>query len=283
LKRVLVREIEADAKTHGDARRTLIQEEKKAVAEIRVVDEPVTVVVSAKGWVRALKGHEVDPAALTFKPGDALYGTYACRSVDTLLVFGSACNDRGRVYSVAVSLLPGGRGDGVPITSLIDLETGSQIAHYFAGASETRLLLANSGGYGLLAQVADMVGRNRGGKAFLTLDATDRVLPPVPVAPKHTQVACLAGDGRLLVYGLDELKLQPGGGKGLTLMAVDVAVPLLSVVSLAVSLTVQGSGRGGKPREELLKGASLAQHLGKRARKGLALGGFVKVLRLVAD
>ncbi len=280
LKRVLVREIEADAKTHGDARRTLIQEEKKAVAEIRVVDEPVTVVVSAKGWVRALKGHEVDAAALTFKPGDALYGTYACRSVDTLLVFGTACNDKGRVYSVAASLLPGGRGDGVPITSLIDLETGSQIAHYFAGTAATRLLLANSGGYGLLAQVGDMVGRNRGGKAFLTLDAADRVLPPVPVAPTHTQVACLAGDGRLLVYGLDELKLQPGGGKGLTLMDVDAAAPLVSVATLAGSLTVQGSGRGGKPKDEILKGAGLAEHLGKRARKGRKVDGLIKVLRL---
>jgi len=282
LKRVLVREIEADAKTHGDARRTLIQEEKKAVAEIRVVDEAVTVVVSAKGWVRALKGHEVDPAALAFKPGDALYGTYACRSVDTLLVFGTACKDKGRVYSVAASLLPGGRGDGVPITSLIDLESGSQIAHYFAGAGTTRLLLANSGGYGLLAQVGDMVGRNRGGKAFLTLDASDRLLPPVPVAPSHTQVACLAGDGRLLVYGLDELKLQPGGGKGLTLMDVDAAAPLLSVTTLAGSLTVQGSGRGGKPKDELLKGAGLAEHLGKRARKGRKVEGLLKVLRVVA-
>ena len=280
LKRVLVREIEADAKTHGDARRTLIQEEKKAVAEIRVVDEPVTVVVSAKGWVRALKGHEVDVSALAFKPGDSLYGTYACRSVDTLLVFGTACNDKGRVYSVAASLLPGGRGDGVPITSLIDLEAGSQIAHYFAGATAMRLLLANSGGYGLLAQVADMVGRTRGGKAFLTLDASDRVLPPVPVAPTHTQVACLAGDGRLLVYGLDELKLQPGGGKGLTLMDVDAAAPLISVATLAGSLTVQGSGRGGKPKDEVLKAAGLALHMGKRARKGRVVDGLLKVLRL---
>jgi topoisomerase-4 subunit A len=280
LKRVLVREIEADAKAHGDARRTLIQEEKKAVAEIRLVDEAVTVVVSAKGWVRALKGHEVDVAALSFKPGDALYGSFACRSVDTLLVFGSACNGKGRVYSVAASLLPGGRGDGVPITSLIDLESGSQIAHYFAGAGTTRLLLANSGGYGLLAQVADMVGRNRGGKAFLTLDASDHVLPPVAVAPAHTQLACLAADGRLLVYALDELKLQPGGGKGLTLMDVDAAAPLLSVATLAGSLTVQGSGRGGKPRDEGLKGASLAEYLGKRARKGRKVDGLLKVLRL---
>ena len=92
-----------------------------------MVDEPVTVVVSAKGWVRALKGHEVDAATLAFKAGDALYGTFACRSVDTLLVFGSAAKGSGRVYSVAVAALPGGRGDGVPITTLIDLEPGTQV------------------------------------------------------------------------------------------------------------------------------------------------------------
>jgi topoisomerase-4 subunit A len=83
LKRTVIREIEADAKAFGDERRTLIQEERRAVAEVKVVDEPVTVVVSLKGWVRALKGHEIDPASLAFKAGDGLYGTFACRSVDT--------------------------------------------------------------------------------------------------------------------------------------------------------------------------------------------------------
>ncbi|KPF59196.1 DNA topoisomerase IV [beta proteobacterium AAP51] len=281
LKRTVIKEIEADAKAHGDERRTLVQAEKKAVAEVKVVDEPVTVVVSTKGWVRALKGHEVETATLAFKPGDGLYATFPVRTVDVLLVFGS----NGRVYSVAVSLLPGGRGDGVPITTLIDLEAGSQIVHYFAGAAVTTLLLANSGGYGLLAQVGDMVGRNRGGKAFLTLEATDKLLPPVPVATQpvpHKQVACLAADGRLLVYGLDELKLQPGGGRGLTLMDVDGAAPLLSVATVADALKVLGTGRGQKPREEVLKWSALAEHHGKRARKGRVVAGFQKVLQVVA-
>ena len=144
------------------------------------------------------------------------------------------------------------------------------------------LLLANSGGYGLLAKAGDMVGRNRGGKAFLALDAPEQLLPPVSVEATHTQVACLAGDGRLLVYALDELKLQPGGGKGLTLMDVDAAAPLLSVATLAGSLKVLGSGRGAKPREDLLRGAALAEYSGRRARKGRKVEGFVKVLRLLA-
>ena len=277
LKRTVVKEIEADVKAHGDDRRTLIQEEKKAVVEIKVVDEPVTVVVSMKGWVRALKGHEVDAATLVFKPGDTLYGTFTCRTVDTLLVFGS----NGRVYSVPAAVLPGGRGDGVPITTLIDLEAGSQIAHYFAGASQATLLLSNTGGFGLLAKAADMVGRNRGGKAFLTLEPAQLVLPPVVVAAAHRQVACLAMDGRLLVFALDELKLQSNGGKGLTLMDVDTKTPLVSVASCADTLLVQGTGRGAKPKEELLKASGLAAHMGKRARKGHKVEGLQKALRVL--
>jgi topoisomerase IV subunit A len=277
LKRLLIKEIETDAKAHGDDRRTLIEEAVKAVAEVRIVDEPVTVVVSLKGWVRALKGHEVDPAALQFKPGDALYGTFPCRSVDTLVVLGS----NGRVYSVAAALLPGGRGDGTPITTLVDLEAGTQPAHYFAGAADTTLLMANTGGFGLLARAGDLHGRNKGGKSFLTLETTDRVLPPVVVAAAHTQVACLAMDGRLLVFPLDELKLQSNGGRGLTLMDVDAKAPLVSVATCADSLQVIGSGRGGKPKDDVLKGAGLARHVGRRARKGHKVDGMVKVLRVV--
>jgi topoisomerase-4 subunit A len=281
LKRTVIKEIEADAKAHGDDRRTLIQAEKRAVAEIKVVDEPVTVVVSLKGWVRAMKGHEIDPATLAFKPGDALYGTFPCRSVDSLLVFGTPAKGSGRVYTVAVSLLPGGRGDGAPITSLIDLESGTQPAHYFAGHAETTLLLANTGGFGLLAKAGDMQGRQRAGKSFLTLEDSDHVLPPVPVLPAHKQVACLALDGRLLVFPLDELKLQSNGGKGLTLMDVDDKSPLISVATCTGILKVMGTGRGGKPKDEDLKGAALVEHEGKRARKGRKVDGLQKVLRVV--
>src|SRR5512139_486563 len=145
LKRTVAREIEADARQFGDDRRTLIQADKRAVAEVKVVDEPVTVVVSQKGWARALKGHEIDVATLAFKAGDGLYGAFACRSVDTMVVLGS----NGRAYSVPVASLPGGRGDGQPVTTLIELETGTQPAHYFAGPADTVLLLAGSGGCGL--------------------------------------------------------------------------------------------------------------------------------------
>ena len=115
LRKVLVREIEADAKQFGDARRTLIQEDKRAVIEVKIIDEPVTVVVSEKGWVRVRQAHGHDASTFAFKSGDGLYDTFECRTVDTLIVFGN----NGRVYSVPVASLPGARGDGQPITTLI--------------------------------------------------------------------------------------------------------------------------------------------------------------------
>ncbi|MFL6664112.1 MAG: DNA topoisomerase IV subunit A, partial [Rhizobacter sp.] len=214
LRRTVIREIEADAKAHGDERRTLILEQKRTVAEVRVVDEPVTVVASLKGWVRALKGHDVDPQALGFKAGDGLYGTFACRSVDNLLVFGSESGGVGRVYSTPVAQLPSGRGDGQPITSLIDLEAGTQPAHYFAGHAQQTLLLAATGGFGLLARVGDLLSRQRGGKGFLSLEAGEKPLPP-SIADGQERVACVSLSGRLLVFPLAELKLQPNGGRGL--------------------------------------------------------------------
>ncbi|EHR71635.1 DNA topoisomerase IV, A subunit, proteobacterial [Burkholderiales bacterium JOSHI_001] len=280
LKRTVIKEIEADAKQFGDARRTLIQAEKKAVAEIKVVDEAVTVVVSLKGWVRALKGHEVDAATLAFKAGDGLYGVFPCRTVDPLVVFGS----NGRVYSVAVSLLPGGRGDGQPITSLIDLESGTQPAHYYAAEASRLLVLAGTGGFGLLAQLGDLVGRNKGGKTFLALEAGEHPLPPsaVPVGELLAQqLACLSLTGRLLVFPLDELKHQPKGGRGLTLMDLEPKDALVSVAAFGDALRVLGSGRGGKAKEEVLKGAHLTAHVGKRARKGKAVEGM-KAQRVLA-
>jgi topoisomerase-4 subunit A len=280
LKRTLVREIEADAKLHGDERRTLVQAEKKAVADIRLVDEPVTVVVSEKGWVRALKGHEIDVASLVFKAGDALYDTFACRSVDTLAVIGSD----GRVYSVAIGALPGGRGDGQPITSLVELEAGTQPAHYHAGAAGQMLVLAGSGGFGLLARVGDLQSRQKGGKTFLALEAAEKPLAPSLVPGDEllgAQLACLSATGRLLVFPLDELKHQPKGGRGLTLMDLDAKDSLASVAAFTQVLRVLGSGRSGRAKDETLKGAVLAAHVGKRARKGRLVAGM-KALRVLA-
>jgi topoisomerase-4 subunit A len=229
--------------------------------------------------VRARTGHGHDPASFAFKAGDGLYGTIECRTVDPLIVLGS----NGRVYSVPVSALPGARGDGQPITTMIELESGTQPVHYLAGAVDQTILLANTGGFGLLAKLGDLTTRQKGGKSFLTLDEGCTLLPPVVVNTSHTQVACLSGDGRMLVFGLDELKLQSNGGRGLTLMEVDPPkVPLLSVATVHNGVRVIGTTRGAKPKEEDVRNSAYQAHLGKRARKGKVVEAFQKVMQLQA-
>ncbi|OYD75934.1 DNA topoisomerase IV subunit A [Burkholderia sp. YR290] len=264
MKRLIIKEIEADAKQFGDDRRTLIQQEKRATFEVRVVDEPVTVVVSQKGWVRALKGHGLDPAGFTFKAGDGLYAAFQCRTPDMLIAWGS----KGRVYSVAVSQLPGGRGDGVPVTSLIELESGTHLMHYYAATAEQALLLASSNGFGFIAKVGDMVSRVKAGKAFMTIDEGATPLAPMPMLPDATQVACLSGGGRLLVFGLDEMKTLSGGGRGVILMALDPNESLTQALAITKAGVVLEGMYRNKPTDEQLSGAALAPNVGKRARKG---------------
>jgi topoisomerase-4 subunit A len=276
LKRTVVKEIEADAKQFGDARRTLIQEERKACrrseGDRRAGDgggQPQGLGACAQG-PRDRRGH----ARLQGRRRPVRQ--LPLPQVDSLIVFGS----NGRVYSTAVAGLPGGRGDGQPITTLIELETGTQPSHYFAGSATQTLLLAGTGGFGLLARVGDLVARQKGGKSFLSLEADEKPLPPTP-ADGATQVACLSLAGRLLSFGIDELKLQPNGGRGLTLMDLDAKDALVSVAAFTQSLQVLGIAlRGGKPRDETLKGAALNAYAGKRARKGKAVEGM-KAQRVV--
>ena len=274
LRRLMIKEIESDAKTFSDARRTLIQAEKKAVLEVRVVDEPVTVVVSEKGWVRVQKGQGHEASSFVFKAGDGLYATFECRTVDTLLAFGS----NGRVYSVAVSLLPGGRGDGQPITSLLDLETGTQLLYYFAGPVDARLLLSSSGGYGFMATVEDMISRLKAGKAFVTCNATETLCRPSLVAASGgtapllpaTHVACVSTGGRILCFEISELKIMSNGGRGLMLIDLQDKDSLAGAAAYIRSVRIEGLGRGGKQREETLEIRSLNNARGVRARKGKA-------------
>jgi topoisomerase-4 subunit A len=274
LRRLMVKEIEADAKQFADARRTIIQEEKRAVAEVKVVDEPVTVVVSQKGWVRARTGHGHEAASFAFKAGDGLYGTFECRTVDTFLIFGS----NGRVYSVPVSALPGARGDGQPVTTLIELESGTQLAHYFAGPAGATLLLSSSGGYGFLANVEHMVSRQKAGKAFISVGTGETVCRPSHVAgstglqplPAATHVACASTGGRILTFEMSELKAMGNGGRGLMLIDLDAKDSLAGAAAYTRSVRIEGIGRGGKEREETLEIRSLNNARAARGRKGKA-------------
>ncbi|CAN1534789.1 GyrA Type IIA topoisomerase (DNA gyrase/topo II, topoisomerase IV), A subunit [Burkholderiaceae bacterium] len=276
LRRLMVKEIEADAKVFADPRRTLIQAEKKAVAEVKVIDEPVTVVVSEKGWVRARTGHGHDPASFAFKSGDALYGTFECRTVDTLIVFGSPKDKVGRVYSVPVANLPGARGDGQPITTLIELDSGTQPLHYFAGPANAALLISGSGGYGFLATVEAMVSRQKGGKAFITLGEGETLCAPSHAAfgsggavmVPATHVCCASTGGRILTFDITELKMMDKGGRGLMLIDLEAKDSLAGAAAYTRSVRINGIGRGGKERDETLEIRSLNNAKAARAKKG---------------
>jgi topoisomerase-4 subunit A len=270
LRRLMVKEIEQDAKQFADARRTLIQTEKKAVAEIKVIDEPVTVVVSQKGWVRSRQGHGHEAASFAFKSGDGLYGTFECRTIDTLLAFGS----NGRVYTVPVSTLPGARGDGQPVTTLVELEPGTHLVHYFAGAPGAWLLLSNTGGYGFLATVDNMMSRLKAGKAFISVGEGETVCRPspanVPPQPPATHVACASANGRILTFEITELKPMSNGGRGLMLIDLEPKDQLAGAAAYTRSVKIGGIGRGGKERDEVLEIRSLNNAKAGRGRKGKA-------------
>lgn len=275
LNRLLVKEIEQDSKQFADARRTLIQEEKRVVAEVKVIDEPVTVVISEKGWVRARTAHGHDPQSFAFKSGDALYGTFECRTIDTLIIFGN----KGRVYSVPVAALPGARGDGQPITSLIDLEPGTQIVHFYAGAAQNTLLLSSTGGYGFMATVESMTTRLKAGKTFLACAENETITKPSVVlgssSATHqqaaTHVAAVSYLGRIITFEISELKLMTGGGKGLMLISLEEKDTLAGAAAYTRSIKVSGIGRGGKAREESFEIRSLNNAKAPRGRKGKAV------------
>jgi topoisomerase IV subunit A len=163
LRKKLIKEIEQDVKTFGDARRTTIEAAERASVQVKVLDEPVTVIVSLKGWVRARQGHGHDASQFTFKAGDALAGSFEVRTTDSVIGVSSS----GKALSVPVTSLPSARGDGVPITSLIELEAGARCEHVVAGTPDQTVMLATQSGFGFLAQLGDLISRLKAGKQFM--------------------------------------------------------------------------------------------------------------------
>ncbi len=267
LRRLMVKEIEADAKQYGDERRTLIEQAERAVLEVKVADEPVTVIISQKGWVRARQGHGHDATQFSFKAGDGYYGSYECRSTDHLFVVGST----GRVYSVPVSSLPSARGDGSPVTAMVDLEPGTQVAHLMASGADATWLFTTAHGLGFKAPAKALVSRQKAGKQFITLEHGDALLRPVLLPNGATSLALMSARLRLAVIALGEVKQLVGGGRGTVLLAVDAPDALEQVAPVGESgLSITGTYRN-QTRTDVLVGDTLEPFLSKRARKGRAL------------
>ena len=285
LKKAVIKEIEADIKTYGDDRRTLIEAAEKAAVEARQVEEPVTVIISAKGWVRSRQGHGHDARQFNFKTGDELAGAYEVKTTDQLYALAS----NGRVYSIPVAGLPSARGDGVPVTSFVELEAGSQILHAFAAPADAGVLLATEKGFGLTCVASDWQSRMKAGKHFLTLEEGDVPLPPVLFDATRTDatVVCLSdgqggGDkGRVLAYPVSEVKTLHKGGRGVTLMGLEKKEKLRQVIVAADSgLVVTGTGRMAKPQSRTMSTREIAANTGTRGRKGKQLDPRWKEVRL---
>ncbi|MDR0775126.1 MAG: DNA topoisomerase IV subunit A [Azonexus sp.] len=248
-------EIEADAKKYGDDRRTLIETADKvtmsAAKNLSIPDEPTTLIVSKHGWLRSRSGHNIDPAQLAFRSGDSLIACLPCRTVDHLILL----DTKGRAYSIAAADIPGGKGDGVPATSLVDFQDGGKPCLALAVSAEKRYLVAAEGGYGFRCQGEDLLSRGKAGKAFMTLDAGE--VPAVfQPAPADGEVAVLTRDGRALVFAIEEIRLLPKG-RGLKLIAAASGKTALEDIVPVVD------GVAGK-----LKGERLEFCRGNRGGKG---------------
>lgn len=265
--RLILKEIRDDAKKFADPRRTVIEPVAPAApVEVSVPDEPVTLIVSDNGWVRARQGHGIDASSITYKAGDHAFAVIETRSTWPLLVI----DTNGRAYTARVSDLPGGRGDGTPIATLVDFQEGGKLARVVSAAPTTQWLFASSAGYGFICTLSGATTRQRAGKAFMTLEKGERILPPAPV--HGDWIVAVSENGRILVFARSEMKVQ-AGGRGVIVMALDKGERLAAVAVPAndSAVTVSGSGRGGKATGIEIKPANLEALRHRRARKGTPL------------
>ena len=266
LRRTVAREIEQAAKTFGDERRTLIEEAQVVQAEPMVADEPVTVVLSQKGFLRTRQGHGHDCTLLSYKVGDAFDQAVECRSVDDI----SFLTDTGRVYTCKVSAIPGGRGDGLPISSFFDLDKGmKRFVGLFAGREKEDIVLATTDGMGLLCTIGDLRSSQRIGRTFFKLNEGETLLNPGVGTDTQGFVACLSGKGRLVVFEKNELRRLPNGGMGVSLMKLEPNEKLLTMTLVDErGVIASGTGRSGKAREVQITRKSFEEFVMHRARKG---------------
>ncbi len=255
LRACVASEIEADAKKYGDDRRTLIEADAKVTMSdaktVSIVDEPTTLIVSKHGWLRSRQGHSIDPTQLTFRSGDSLLACLPCRTVDHLILL----DTKGRAYSIPASDIPGGKGDGIPATSLADFQEGGKPCLALAVSNDKTYLVAADGGYGFRCQGSDFMSRGKAGKAFLSLGDNEAPAVFMP-SPADGEIACITKDGRALVFNLEEVRLL---AKGRGLKLIDAAPGKTALEDIVPVV----DGAAGK-----LKGERLEICRGNRGGKG---------------
>ena len=264
LRREVTKEIRQDIDTYGDERRTLIEEAKGASIAKQVIDEPVTVIVSEKGFLRSRQGHGFDARAMNFKLGDKYRCSMECRSVDNLYIL----SNTGRIYSILVSSLPSARGEGTHVSAFVQFQDGDVPFDYICGAPDTVLLFTSDAAMGFFCKMSDLAVRQRGGKSFFILDGA-KPLPVQVSTPLTGWIAALSSSGRLVVFTTDELRALSSGGKGTTIMALQDDEKLVAAVPISPNgVVVVGKGRGGKIQELLVGPRSIEDYRTRRGRKG---------------
>jgi topoisomerase IV subunit A len=273
-RKLAAKEVREDAEKFGDARRTLIEEAERITVSMveAVVDEPVTVIVSRNGFLRSRSGHGIDRAGLTWKEGDGELAIVETRTTTPIVLFGA----NGRVFNVRAQELPGGKGDGVPVSSLAEM-AGTTVVGLLSAAPETAVLLASSGGYALRAKIAAFITDRRAGKQFVSVGDGESLLQPRILADDVKEVAALSRDKRLLVFPIEEVNELANGGRGVMAMKLHEGEPMVGLKPLGDRLEIAIIGRGDKRGTLAVKAGDIEHYRGSRARTGRALPGSLKV------
>lgn len=269
LTKLIKSELEHDAEKYGDERRSPLRErgEAKALSETELTPaEPVTVVLSEKGWARCAKGHDIDPTTLNYRTGDSFLSMARGRSNLPVVFFDTS----GRAFTTDALSLPSARSLGEPMTGRFQLIAGEQLEHVLMGSGEQRFLLASDAGYGFVTQFENLVSRQSKGKALLTIPTGAKCLPPVPVHDDNGLVVAITTEGRMLVFSLEQLP-ELGKGKGNKIIQIPPArvqsreeyLRHLTLVSPEQQLTLWA----GK-RKLQLKIGDLEHYQGDRGRRG---------------
>jgi len=270
LKGLIKEELRADAAKYGDDRRSpLVQREvAQALDESALVaSEPVTVVLSQKGWIRAGKGHDVDAEGLSYREGDGLLAAVRARTTQQIAVIDST----GRSYSTPAHTLPSARGNGEPLTGRFTPPAGASFDALAAGDNDTRLILATDFGYGFVTRFEALTGRNKAGKQIISLSDGAKVLAPqVSADPSRDRIVVVTSEGHLLMFSVAELpELDKGKGNKL----IDIPKKQMTEGERVVGVSVVAEGKGevtlyAGQRKLTLKWADLVEYGGNRATRG---------------
>jgi topoisomerase-4 subunit A len=285
LKTLLRKELLAAVEQFGDDRRSPIvnREEARAFSEEQLMTtEPVTVVLSSKGWIRSAKGHDIDPHSLSYKSGDGFHLAALGKSNQTAVVLDST----GKAYSVAAHSLPSARGQGEPLTGRINSPSGASFEGLMMGSADDLFLLASDAGYGFVVKLSDLQTKNKAGKAALSLPKGGQVLQPAMIGSGNTEgsfVVAVSNEGRMLLFPLAELPVM-SRGKGNKIIGITptrVQSREEFVIGVAILRSADSLRVHAGKRYVNMKFSELDHYLGERGRRGHKLPrGFQKVDRV---